>query len=637
MRELFSISLLLLFSLLFFSCSTNSNPVGNSSLGKLAVEIISPVNNSEVSDTTIIEVKATDDKGIVRVEIYIDSLLVTKLFIAPYRYIWDTRSLLDSTNHTIFARAYDTDSNMVISKSITITNYVIAPPTNLTVSQIADGTVLLSWKDNSRIETGFEIEMSKGGDIFYKVDSVNASINIDVISSLVKDTIYSFRVRAISKQKSSIYSNIVETKTILNPPYNLTSELTGDTLILNWQNESYAISTDVEMSTDSISYTKIISLDNLQKSMRIPINIISGNKYYFRLKARGTFNSSNYSNIAGFECIFDAPTSLKYSSYNEAMIKLEWNDNSNCESGFEIEQSTDNISFVKITEVSANINNANINGNFSGLIYYYRVRAKFRIQYSPYSPTIITSIIVPKDEYIFMGESNLTRIYKIRLKDSSVIAHWSTRSISAASSIQGIGYDGTNFWISLSGTDRSLNKISLPDADTNVVSLQSPYPLTYSGGTLRSNTFSNGFIYQIVSETAPTLGKIFRIDPSSGVLLDTIITPGSNPRGITWFNGKLYCNDTDLDLVYVYNSSTKTWTSVFSTPVPTGGSKFATGFTSDYTTYWIANSSGLNDHLFKLSPTGQVVQMINTRNLTTNGVLAINYDLGITGIVFFAK
>lgn len=242
-----------------------------------------------------------------------------------------------------------------------------------------------------------------------------------------------------------------------------------------------------------------------------------------------------------------------------------------------------------------------------------------------------------EEDYIYMGESNLTRIYKIRLRDSSVVAYWSTRSISSASSIQGIGHDGTDFWLSLSNTDRSLYKISLPDGDTNAVSLQSPFPLSYPGGTLRGISLANGFIYQAVSETAPVLGKIFRIDPANGVLLDTIITPGSNPRGITWLNGKLYVNDTDLDLTYVYNVSTKTWTSVFSTPVPTGGSKFGTGFSNDGTNYWMANSSGLNDHLFKLSPTGQVVDMINTRNLMSNGSLAINYDLGITGIVFLVK
>ena len=236
------------------------------------------------------------------------------------------------------------------------------------------------------------------------------------------------------------------------------------------------------------------------------------------------------------------------------------------------------------------------------------------------------------DDYIYMGESNYSRIYKIRIKDSTVTAFWSTKSISSASSVQGLGFDGTDFWLSLSGTDRSLYKLILPESDTNATASQA-FPIAYTGGTLRGITFYSGFLWQCISETVPTLGKIIRIDPATGTNLDTIITPGSNPRGITWVNGKVYCNDTDKDLVYEYNISTKAWISVCSTPTAVTTANFATGLTSDGTNFWIANSSGLNDHLFKISISGQILNMLNTRNV----VPSITYDLAITGILFIAK
>ena len=89
-----------------------------------------------------------------------------------------------------------------------------------------------------------------------------------------------------------------------------------------------------------------------------------------------------------------------------------------------------------------------------------------------------------------------------------------------------------------------------------------------------------------------TTGKIYQINPSNGALLDTINSPGIEPRGICFVNGILHCNDTSSDSVYAYNFSTETWTSQFATPTPIGGTttnRFATGFAFDGQTFWIAN------------------------------------------------
>ena len=236
-----------------------------------------------------------------------------------------------------------------------------------------------------------------------------------------------------------------------------------------------------------------------------------------------------------------------------------------------------------------------------------------------------------EDDYIFMGESVLSRIYQIKLSDSSVVKYWSTKSIASVSSLQGVSYDGTDIWLSNSGTDRHIYKLSLPTGTDTVATIASgttPIPVTTSG-TLRSAAFANGYLWQVISETSPTLGKIIRIDVSTNATLDTIVCPGSNPRGITWLNGTLYVDDTDLDKIYSYNMTSKTWTEVAATP-SAGGSKFGTGLTNDGTNFWIANSSGTDDHLFKVNSTGTVLYVMNAQTLTT-------YDPGITGIAFVTK
>ena len=94
---------------------------------------------------------------------------------------------------------------LVVTKLITVVNRVFSP-TNLKASQIAEGTVILTWSDSSKIETGFEVEQKTNNSGFVKVDTVGPSITTDTLFNLTNDSTYTFRVRAISKLKFSSYT-----------------------------------------------------------------------------------------------------------------------------------------------------------------------------------------------------------------------------------------------------------------------------------------------------------------------------------------------------------------------------------------------------------------------------------------------
>ncbi len=89
--------------------------------GMPEVTITSPLDGAEVSGTVEITADATDDVGIVNVDFYIDSLLVFTDSTEPYGYSWSTAGLADSSVHTIFAMAYDTDTNEATSEEISVT------------------------------------------------------------------------------------------------------------------------------------------------------------------------------------------------------------------------------------------------------------------------------------------------------------------------------------------------------------------------------------------------------------------------------------------------------------------------------------------------------------------------------------
>ena len=89
-----------------------------------SVSITSPTNNSNVTDSTLIVVNASDNVGIKKVEFYIDGSLSRTISTVPWQYNWDVRGLSPNSTHTILAKAYDTANNIGTSGTITVTIHI---------------------------------------------------------------------------------------------------------------------------------------------------------------------------------------------------------------------------------------------------------------------------------------------------------------------------------------------------------------------------------------------------------------------------------------------------------------------------------------------------------------------------------
>ncbi|UCH93906.1 MAG: hypothetical protein JSV88_27070 [Candidatus Aminicenantes bacterium] len=88
------------------------------------VSITSPANGDIVSGTTTIYADASDDKGISKVEFYIDGSLEKTDTSSPYRHNWNTRGYPNGP-HTIKVIAYDTANQSKEAEiSVTVNNEV---------------------------------------------------------------------------------------------------------------------------------------------------------------------------------------------------------------------------------------------------------------------------------------------------------------------------------------------------------------------------------------------------------------------------------------------------------------------------------------------------------------------------------
>ncbi len=85
------------------------------------VRLMNPQGGQVVEQAVELLAEASDDRAVQKVEFYIDGALESTDSSSPYQYTWNTTGLSDSTEHSIFAKAYDTAGNTSLSEIVTVT------------------------------------------------------------------------------------------------------------------------------------------------------------------------------------------------------------------------------------------------------------------------------------------------------------------------------------------------------------------------------------------------------------------------------------------------------------------------------------------------------------------------------------
>ena len=106
-----------------------------------AASITTPSASSKVSGLVPVNVSASDNVGVTRVDLWINGSLYATDTTSPYAFSWDTTKLADGSN-TLQVTAYDAAGNQGNSSKITVTvaNDTIAP--KVTISSPVSGAVV---------------------------------------------------------------------------------------------------------------------------------------------------------------------------------------------------------------------------------------------------------------------------------------------------------------------------------------------------------------------------------------------------------------------------------------------------------------------------------------------------------------
>ncbi|MDP2672119.1 MAG: S8 family serine peptidase [Candidatus Daviesbacteria bacterium] len=94
------------------------------------VSITAPSSGSTVSGPVDINVDASDNVGVTKVDFYVDGVLLGSDISSPYVASLDTISLVNGSSHNISAKAYDLANNVGTSSTVTVTvNNPVSTPT----------------------------------------------------------------------------------------------------------------------------------------------------------------------------------------------------------------------------------------------------------------------------------------------------------------------------------------------------------------------------------------------------------------------------------------------------------------------------------------------------------------------------
>ena len=259
-------------------------------------------------------------------------------------------------------------------------------PTGLAVASATSSTLTLSWQDNSNNETGFGLERLINGNW-----STIANLGVDATSytdtGLAANTAYAYRVHAFNASGNSAYSFIGNAVTLAagvltpNAPFFLSAVANSSSKVsLSWSdNTGVETGVNVERQIGNGAFSVIATL--APHTASYADTTVSGSTFYtYRVAAFNTAGSSPYSNItsvitpAGAPTPPAAPTMLTTTANSTSQITLNWVDNSNNETGFNVERQN-GASWTLVTTTAAHATSYADTGLTPNTAYTYRVSA----------------------------------------------------------------------------------------------------------------------------------------------------------------------------------------------------------------------------------------------------------------------
>ncbi len=227
---------------------------------------------------------------------------------------------------------------------------------------------------------------------------------------------------------------------IFNPPGNLTAEAVSSTdIFLRWTDnsdneEGFAVYESFG-NDSSFQLAGITGIDTAS------INLAGRQPdatYYYRVRMFNEIDSSGYSNIASVTTPYVPlkPENLTVETISETQVQLSWDDMSDNEEGFAIEENIGGGGdYQTIAQTGTDTTSLILNGKSAGTVYFYRVKAFREDEYSDYSnEASLMTVCVEHWNSVFGGSENDVGLNVRQTADGGYIVVGSTYSYGSGDS-----------------------------------------------------------------------------------------------------------------------------------------------------------------------------------------------------------
>lgn len=216
----------------------------------------------------------------------------------------------------------------------------------------------------------------------------NPEINIFIDTGLTPGEDYFYFVKAVKGTKQSLSTETLELATLgveppligVTAPSGLTaSSVTQTQLRLSWtDNSTNELGFFIYQSPDGLAFTQIMGVGAGVTSANIK-PLTQDTLYYYKVNAYATGSTSAFSNLISVRTLPTvpaAPTALSLLVGGTSQIRVSWTDNSTNEQFFNLQRSTDGVSYPFGITLPAGSTTYLNTGLSAGQTYWYRVNAQ---------------------------------------------------------------------------------------------------------------------------------------------------------------------------------------------------------------------------------------------------------------------
>ena len=294
------------------------------------------------------------------------------------------------TSYYFRVRAYGFSSGYSSYATLTVTTPALpnAPSLSSATAQ-SDSSIKLSWNDVTG-ETGYRIERLVGS-TWTSEGTVGAGVTTFTDTGLHESTSYSYRVVATNAIGDSAPSGTLSATTTPAAPTGLTANVvSGSRIDLSWTNHSTVASTYyIEESADGSNWQQVGSVPSSTTAYSVTDTFNRQTSYYFRIRAYGFFGGySSYATVSVTTPLFPYSPAINWVGLQtDTSVTLSWT-NAPGESGFRVERSLNNGTWVTAGTVASGVTTFTDTGLQESSSYTYRVVATSALGDSAPSPTM---------------------------------------------------------------------------------------------------------------------------------------------------------------------------------------------------------------------------------------------------------